>query len=74
MLVLSRKLGEQVVIGNCIYVTVVAVRGNQVRLGFSAPEEVSIRREELGPCLENERRQRRWPDSYAEMTAPEVQS
>jgi carbon storage regulator len=47
MLVLSRKLGEEVVIGDDIRVTVVAIRGNQVRLGFTAPAEVSIRREEL---------------------------
>jgi carbon storage regulator len=47
MLVLSRKLGETVVIGEQIRVTVVAVQGNQVRLGFSAPDDVRIFREEL---------------------------
>ncbi len=47
MLVLSRKAGEQVIIGDNICVTVVAVRGNQVRLGFDAPGEVRIAREEL---------------------------
>lgn len=59
MLVLSRKLGETVVIGEHIRVTVVAVQGNQVRLGFSAPDDVRIFREELvhgsspasEPCL-----------------------
>jgi carbon storage regulator len=48
MLVLSRKLGEEVVIGDNIRVTVVAIWGNRVRLGFEAPAEMLIRREELG--------------------------
>ena len=47
MLVLSRKVGEKVVIGGCITVTVVAVDGNKVRLGFTAPPEVRIDREEV---------------------------
>jgi len=47
MLVLSRRIGEQIIINDDIVVTVVAVKGNQVRLGFTAPAEVSICREEL---------------------------
>jgi carbon storage regulator len=47
MLVLSRRIGEQIVINNDIVVTVVSVKGNQVRLGFNAPPEVTIYREEL---------------------------
>jgi carbon storage regulator len=47
MLVLSRKLNEEVVIGDNIRLTVVSIRGNQVRLGFTAPQDVLIRREEL---------------------------
>jgi carbon storage regulator len=50
MLVLSRKVGEQVIVGDHISVTVVSVRGNQVRLGFRAPDDVAIRRAEL--CFE----------------------
>ena len=46
MLVLSRKQGEQVVIGDNLRLTVVAIRGNSVRLGFTAPADVLIRREE----------------------------
>ena len=73
MLVLSRKLGEQVVIGDNICVTVVAVRGSRVRLGFSAPDEVSIRREELDRCTENQTTQRRQAGFCARITAPEGQ-
>ena len=47
MLVLSRKEGEEVVIGDNIRLTVVAIRGTQVRLSFTAPPDVSIQREEL---------------------------
>lgn len=47
MLVLSRKAREQVIIGDNICVTVVAVRGNRVRIGIDAPGEVSIVREDL---------------------------
>jgi carbon storage regulator len=47
MLVLSRKEGEEVVIGDNIRLTVVAIRGGRVRLGFTAPPDVSIQRDEL---------------------------
>jgi carbon storage regulator len=47
MLVLSRKPGEQVVLGNGITLTVVEVRGNRVRLAFDAPDQVRILRAEL---------------------------
>jgi carbon storage regulator len=48
MLVLTRKLGEEIVIGENIRVRVLAVRGNRVRLGLAAPTGVPIRREEIG--------------------------
>jgi carbon storage regulator len=47
MLVLTRKVGEEIIIDDNIRVTVVAIRGSQVRLGFTAPPEVQIQREEL---------------------------
>jgi carbon storage regulator len=47
MLVLSRRVGEEILIGENIRLTVVAVHGNQVRLGFQAPECVTILREEV---------------------------
>jgi carbon storage regulator len=50
MLVLSRKIGERVCLGDGIQITVVAIQGNRVRLGFLAPPDVLIRREEL--CFE----------------------
>jgi carbon storage regulator len=49
MLVLSRKPGEELVIGDNIRLSVVAIRGSQVRLGITVPVEMPIRRGEL-PC------------------------
>jgi len=47
MLVLSRKIGEQIVIDGCIRVTVVEVKGNKIRLGVEAPSHVSVDRAEI---------------------------
>jgi len=47
MLVLSRHKGERIVIGNDIVLTVVEIRGDRVRLGFTGPQEVPIHREEV---------------------------
>ena len=47
MLVLSRRLGESIVIGNEIVVRIIDVRGDQVRLGIEAPRDVQIHREEV---------------------------
>lgn len=55
MLVLSRNKGEKIVIGNNIVVTVVDIRGDRVRLGFTGPSEVPIHREEVFQRLEAER-------------------
>jgi carbon storage regulator len=49
MLVLSRKLGEKIVISDNIIVTVVKIDRNQIRLGIEAPLEVSVYREEISP-------------------------
>jgi carbon storage regulator len=49
MLVLTRKEGEQIVVGDNIRITVLSIRGNRVRLGLLAPPDVSILRQELEP-------------------------
>jgi carbon storage regulator len=51
MLVLGRRLGEEVIIASGIRVTVLAIRGNNVRLGFSAPADTAIIRSELVPSV-----------------------
>ena len=47
MLVLSRRLGETLVIGDNVKVSVLGISGNQVRLGIEAPKDVSVHREEV---------------------------
>ena len=47
MLVLRRKVGDEILIGDSIRLVVVAIRGKQVRLGFEAPQQVSVRRGEI---------------------------
>lgn len=47
MLILTRRVGETLVIGNEITVTVLSVKGNQVRIGINAPKTISIHREEI---------------------------
>jgi len=49
MLVLSRKLGEKIVIADNIVVTVVKIDRNQIRLGIEAPQDVPVYREEIAP-------------------------
>ena len=54
MLVLSRKVGQKIVIGNDIVVTVLSQKGDCVKLGILAPQEVSIHREEIQQRIQNE--------------------
>jgi carbon storage regulator len=51
MLNLSRRVGESILIGQDILVTILAVKGKQVRIGVSAPEGISILRKEIAPRL-----------------------
>jgi carbon storage regulator len=47
MLILTRRLGESVKVGDEVTVTVLGVKGSQVRLGFAAPKDVAVHREEI---------------------------
>jgi carbon storage regulator len=54
MLILTRRVGETVVIGDEVQVTVLGVKGNQVRLGVNAPRDVSVHRQEIYERIRNE--------------------
>ena len=47
MLILTRRVGEKLVIGENVIVTVLGVKGNQIRIGIDAPPEVQVHREEI---------------------------
>lgn len=55
MLILTRRVGEAVVIDEEVTVTVLGVKGNQVRIGVNAPKSVSVHREEIFERIRNER-------------------
>ena len=47
MLVLSRRLNESIVVGNDVVITVLEIRGDQIRLGIDAPRSISVHRQEI---------------------------
>ena len=54
MLILTRRVGETVMIGNDVTVTVLGVKGNQVRIGVNAPRDVAVHREEIFERIKRE--------------------
>jgi carbon storage regulator len=54
MLILTRRVGETVMIGNEVTVTVLGVKGNQVRIGVNAPKDVAVHREEIYERIKRE--------------------
>ncbi len=55
MLILTRRVGETLMIGDDVTVTVLGVKGNQVRIGVSAPKDVAVHREEIYERIKKEK-------------------
>lgn len=58
MLILTRRVGETLMVGDEVTVTVLGVKGNQVRIGVNAPKEVAVHREEIYDRIKQEQHQR----------------
>ncbi len=55
MLILTRRVGETLVVGDDVTVTVLGVRGSQIRLGVDAPKEIAVHRKEIYQRIQKER-------------------
>lgn len=56
MLILTRRAGETVMVGSDITITVLGVKGNQVRIGINAPKDVAVHREEIYERIQSEKK------------------
>ncbi len=69
MLILTRRVGETVMIGDEVTITVLGVKGNQVRIGINAPKHIAVHREEIYERIKREQR-----GGADDAEAPEAQS
>ena len=56
MLILTRRIGEKLVIGEDVIITVLAAKGSQIRIGIEAPREIQVHREEIFQRIQDERK------------------
>ena len=73
MLILTRRVGETVMIGSEVTVTVLGVKGNQVRIGINAPKNVAVHREEIFERIKREQTEPEL-DSSAKLSAGAMQT
>ncbi|HLB43116.1 MAG TPA: carbon storage regulator CsrA [Gammaproteobacteria bacterium] len=72
MLILTRRVGETIIIGDNVIVTVLGIKGNQVRIGINAPKEVTVHREEIYQRIQQEKNAQ--PKQQEEVITPAATS
>ena len=70
MLILTRRIGESLMIGDNVAVTVLGVKGNQVRIGIDAPREVAVHRQEIYERIQDRKSEQSGGQTGNQPTAP----